>query len=413
MLPFGVIFGELRAACYHAARMGFTTGSVSFRRFAVIGPKQPDLPSEELLKTLSEHALRVSELGVPEPIEWGWSGGRHVLDGTFSFGHNVFNDCLYFALRIDTNKIPGELKKAYQLMEEEAASKDNPSGFISKTQKRQVKDTLDKKIDDELRSGKYRRSKIVPILWDLPNQMIYCQASLSVQEKLMEIFERSFGLSLEPLSAGSIAMRMLEAQGKHRDCEDLKPTRFVSGAGGDSQYPEYPWVMKGQEPKDFLGNEFALWLWFEADAKSGIIPTEDGDVTIMFDRALDLECAYGESGKDGLRGDGPTRMPEARDGLRCGKMPRKAGMIMDAHRQQYTLTLGCEQISISGMQLPEVEEADSPRTLFEERITMLRDFVKSLDALYGAFLKKRLTGWESTRLTIRKWIMEMANQAAA
>jgi hypothetical protein len=185
--------------------MGFASGSVSFRRYAVIGPKQPDIPSQELLEKLSEGALRPSELGVPEPIEYGWSGGRHVLDGTFSFEHNVFNDCLYFALRLDTNKVPGELKKAYQLMEEEAVAKDNPSGFISKKQKKDVKDSINKKVDDELRSGKFRRSKIISILWDLPSQTLYCQAGNTDTEKLQEIFSRTFGLELQPLSAGSIA----------------------------------------------------------------------------------------------------------------------------------------------------------------------------------------------------------------
>lgn len=393
--------------------MGFTTGSISFRRFAVIGPKQPDIPSEALLEKLSEHALRVGELGIPEPVEYGWSGGRHVLDGAFSFQHNVFNDCIYFALRIDTNKVPGELKKAYQLMEEEAVARDNPSGFISKQQKKQVKDTISKKIEEELRSGKFRRSKLVTILWDLPSQMLYCQLGVSDQEKLLEIFERTFGLSLQPLSAGGIALRQLEPQGKRRDYEDLKPTRFVYGPGGESQWPEYPWIAKGSEPKDFLGNEFALWLWFEADAKNGIIPTEDGDVTIMFDKSLDLDCAFGESGKDSLRGDGPSRMPEARDALRSGKVPRKAGLIIDAHRQQFTFALNSEQLAFSGLQLPEVEEADSPRTLFEERITLLRDFIKGFDALYEAFLKARLGSWESTRNTMRKWMMEDKKQVAA
>ena len=386
--------------------MGFASGSVSFRRFAVVGPKQPDIPSEELLKKLSDGALRPSDLGVPEPVEYGWSGGRHVLDGAFSFQHNVFNDCMYFALRVDTNKVPGELKKAYQIMEEEAAAKDNPSGFISKKQKKDAKDTVSRKVDDELRSGRFRRSKLISILWDLPNQTLYCQCGSSDQEKLQEIFSRTFNLEVQGLSGGSIALRILEPAGKRRDYEDLKPTRFVVGPGGESQYPDYPWVTKGPEPKDFLGNEFALWLWFSADAKDGVVKTDDGDITLMFDKALDLDCAYGESGKDSLRGAGPTRMPEAMDALHTGKVPRKAGLIMDAHGAQYTFQLGAENLAINGLQMPEVEEADTPRTLFEERITQLRDFAKSLDALYTAFLKVRTSSWETLRGTIRKWIVD-------
>src|SRR5581483_9942276 len=129
--------------------MGFSSGSISFRRFAVVGVS-PDNIDQALLDKLSEHALRPSDIGLPEEIEYGWSGGRHILDGEFSFENNVFADALHFALRIDTNKVPGDLKKAYQLMEEEAVAKTNPSGFISKNQKRDVKETIRAKLDDEL-----------------------------------------------------------------------------------------------------------------------------------------------------------------------------------------------------------------------------------------------------------------------
>ena len=69
--------------------MGFSSGSVSFRRFAVIGDA-PDTIDQALLEKLSDHALRPSEVGVPDEVEYGWSGGRHILDGNFSFENIVF-----------------------------------------------------------------------------------------------------------------------------------------------------------------------------------------------------------------------------------------------------------------------------------------------------------------------------------
>ena len=113
--------------------MGFASGSISFRRFAVIG-SSPDAIDQPLLDKLAEFTLRPTEMGVPEEEEYGWSGGRHVLDGSFTFENNVYGDALLFGLRIDTNRVPAELRKAYQLQEEEAAAAENPSGFISKLQ---------------------------------------------------------------------------------------------------------------------------------------------------------------------------------------------------------------------------------------------------------------------------------------
>src|SRR5436305_766131 len=83
--------------------MGFSSGSVSFRRFAVTG-KAAKTVDQKMIDKLAEHVLSPGEFGLPEEEEWGWCGGRHVLDGKFSFEHNVFNDCLHFALRIDTNR---------------------------------------------------------------------------------------------------------------------------------------------------------------------------------------------------------------------------------------------------------------------------------------------------------------------
>jgi hypothetical protein len=394
--------------------MGFAAGSVSFRRFFVVG-KSPKAVDQGLIDKLEANSLKASEFGVPGEEEYGWSGGRHVLDGTFSFEHNVYADAVHFALRIDTNKVPAELKKAWELMEADATAAENPSGFISKNQKKDVKDSIRKKVEDELRSGHFRRSKLLPVLWDLQSQTVYSPASGKAFEKLAEIFERTFGLELVPVSAGSLGLRMSDARGNRRDYEDHRPTRFVSGPEGEGQYPEYPWVAKGAEPKDFLGNEFLLWLWHEADARTGIIATEKaGDVTLYIDRTLDLDCAYGQTGRDTLRGDGPSRMPEARDALRSGKLPRKAGMIIDAGKQQYTFNFNAEQLSFTSAKLPDVEDAENPRVVFEERITLLRDLCGAIDGLFEAFLKLRgSSAWEGHVNGLRRWIMQPIKHAAA
>src|SRR5262249_40056325 len=148
----------------------------------------------------------------------------------------------------------------------------------------------------------------------------------------------------------------------------LRPTRFVRLADSEEQAPEYPWVAKGAEPKDFLGNEFLTWLWHEADAKASSVETDAGEVTVFFDRALDLDCAYVQAGRDSLRGDGVSRMPEAADALRSGKVPRKAGLLMDANNLTYSLMLAAESFGFASLKLPEIEDAENPRVLFEERV---------------------------------------------
>lgn len=392
--------------------MGFDSGSMSFRRFAVVG-EAPTMPDEPTLEKFAEHALKEGAEGVPPDTEWGWIGGRHVLDGEFGFEHNVFNDSFFVGLRVDTNKVPGEIKKAWQFQEEKNFAIQNPSGFASKRQKRDAKDIVRRRIDDALREGRYRRSKLHALLWDMPGATLYGPASSSAFEKVAELFDRTFQLELQPLGSGELASRYLEAAGKRRDYEDLMPTRFVTGPAGEGQPAEYPWTAKGDATKDFLGNEFLVWVWHLAEHKAGAIETKSGTTTVMIDRALDLDCAFATTGRDSLRGDAPARMPEAMDALRSGKVPRKAGLIVDHRGQTFNLNLNAETMAVSSLKLPEIE-ADTPRTLFEERITMLRDFSGILDGLYTAFLDVRTSGaWENQVSQIRRWILTTARPATA
>ena len=374
---------------------------MSFQRYAVVG-QSPKAPDEALLQKFEEGALRPSEIGLPLDVEYGWVGPQHIFDARFDFEHCVYSDAIHIGLRIDTNKVPGEVKAALGLMEEAAAAKENPSGFISKQQKRLAKDSTERKLDEELRSGKYRRSKHVPILWDVPAGVLYAPASTSVREKLTEIFERTFGLELHVLSSGAVAGRELERRTKRREYEDFVPTRFARSQEDADLPAEYPWTAKGDGAKDFLGDEFLLWLWHET--RNGLVKTAVGEISVMFDRTLQLDCVFGQTGKDTLNATGPTKLPEAIDALRFGKVPRKAGLLIDAPAGQFSLTLGGEALAVGSLKLPEIEKAENLRQLFEERITLLRDFSEVLDAMYFSFLTARAAGWSATTANIQKWI---------
>jgi hypothetical protein len=393
--------------------MGFLSGSVSFRRFTIVG-KRPTAISDEMLEKLNEQMLRPGEIGLPQEIEYGWSGGRHILDGTATHGENVFADTLVFALRVDVNKPSSDLKRAYTAIEEKAVAAENPSGFISKKQKQDVNQTVRARLEDEIRDGRHRRSKISPVLWHAPSGTVLSPVTGKKAEFLRELFERTFGLELRPASAGVRALEILEPVGKRRDYEDAKPTRFAVGPAGDAHWPEYPWTAKGDEAKDFLGNEFLLWLWYQAEYSGGTVSTAKApsglvgpkELTVYFDRSLDLECAYGITGKDGLRGDGVARTPEARDGIRSGKVPRKAGLVLDFASEQYALTLAAEPLGVSGAKLPELADAKEQREVIEHRIEKTMDLIAAIDRLFGQFLVHRTSGaWEGHVSEMKKWML--------
>ena len=56
--------------------------------------------------------------------------------------------------------------------------------------KKEAKETVAQKLEEDMKSGRFRRSKIIPLLWDLPNQTVYCSAAGANFEKLPN-FKRS------------------------------------------------------------------------------------------------------------------------------------------------------------------------------------------------------------------------------
>ncbi|MGE5609796.1 MAG: hypothetical protein ACM359_11115 [Bacillota bacterium] len=383
--------------------MGFNSGLISFRRFRVLDTHEET--GQLLLDGLAEHAFQASPF--PEEVEYGWSGARHIEDREFTFGRCVYGDAVHFALRIDTNRVPAEVTRSYQLAEEEALAKGNPSGWVSKLQRKQAKDTVRQKVEADLKSGKYRRSRLIPVLWDVFGGTLYSPISATATPKLFELFERSFDPDLFPLTAGTLALDYLEPRGDRRDYEDARPTRFVLGPEGEGQQPEYPWCPLGPQPKDFLGNEFLLWLWWRIETHGGVIKTaKAGDVAAVLTNRLELDCTYGQTGKDGIKSDGPTLLPEARAALRTGKIPRRVGLILESGGQ-FELTLQAETFACTGVKLPAIEAAEDARVLFEERIGHLRTLTKALDALFETFLSIRFkAAWPGELQRIREWIQK-------
>lgn len=370
--------------------------------------RSPREPSEKMLQTLEGMSFAPGGSGASQEVEYGWSGGRHVLDTSFSFEHNVFGEALHFALRVDTNRVPAQIRRAYQIIEDEAASLDNAAG------KKGVKHAVQRRIEADLRSGRYRRSRLMPVLWDLPRAMVYAAVSPAAQEYLLNLFERTFELRLEPLSAGRLALRRMEAAGNRRSYEDAHPTRFAGGPDGEERAPEYPWVPRGDYPRDWLGNEFLVWLWHHTETEGGVVATGRGELGVVIDELLEMHCAFGETGRDVFRASGPTRMPEAVDALFSGKVPRRIGLIVESGGSQWQLTLSAESFACAGVRLPPAEQAVSPRAVFEQRIDALRDLCETIDALYEAFLKVRFAGeWDAHVAAVRRWIARAARRQEA
>jgi len=393
--------------------MPFDRGRVTFCRFSVEGDA-PTSVDDTVLETLRAYAFQESPAASVGEAEAGFVTGEHLFDTAFTYEKNGFGNLLLFGLRLDTHQPPADVKQAYRRQEEASVAAQSPTGFASKAEKREAKELAERRLQEEVSAGKYRRSKLAPLLWDLQRRTLYCGAvGEKVAEQLGRLMHEAFNVELERLSAGMLARKLGV---NDRDHADARPSKFTRAPHTDNgEAPTVPWAQRSFSLKDFLGNEFLIWLWrrtettrANAEPEAPTDPSDDAAVT--FTKTLDMDCAWDVTGKQTLRtpaGDNPTRYPEAADALKLGKWPRKVGLILADAEHQFELTWQADQALVSACALPSIEEAESAREVIEQRLALIRRVCELLDAMYGRFLKERFDGvWTERRGEIGGWIQK-------
>src|SRR4051812_25159805 len=250
--------------------MGFLSGRVSFARFRVRGAP-PRTFSPDHLDKLAAHAAGTQKVAAADGVEVGWTAGDHVFDTEFDLAKNFVNDALVFGLRVDSERMPADLARAYFQIELKARSKANPSGMPSARQKREAREAARERLEEESRDGRYVRRKVVDLLWDgNSNELLVASPSATVLDRLMPHFYETFHRNFEPVTAGTLAFDLAEPRGQSRNVDDARPTPFVPSAGTT----EVAWV-PDEASRDFVGNEFLLWLWFLTDTERDTITLSD------------------------------------------------------------------------------------------------------------------------------------------
>lgn len=375
--------------------MGFLNGRAQFARFKVQGRSAKHFTQEHLDK-LARHAIGTARVLAGDGVDVGWTAAGHLLDVRFDLAKNILGDCLFFACRIDQQTTPGDLLRAYTQVELEGMGP-NPSG----RQRREARMAARDRIEQEARDGRYLKRKAFEILWDGPSsEVLVASTSLAAVDRLLTLFQQTFHHGFQLQNAGRRAYDLAELRQQTRNVDDASPTVFVQG--GSSEPPAWS---PDENGRDFLGNEFLLWLWFVLETESDTIKLlDESEISVMLARNLVLECPRGETGRESITSDAPTRLPEARRAIQSGKLPRKAGMTLVRHERTYELTLHAESLAATGIKFPACEEEEEHARVLE-RVVLLRHLTESLDMLYDAFGRRRLgSDWPKELAKMKKWL---------
>src|SRR5262249_11392561 len=135
--------------------MGFWNGRVTFSRYQVSGDRPLPL-GEEFLGQARQRLIGLGDWPeASDGVATGWAGGDHVLDVNIEAAKNVVDDALHLAVRIDSDKIPGALLRAYTQLEIEARAQLNPSGIATKAQRQEAKEAARLRALSEGADGRF------------------------------------------------------------------------------------------------------------------------------------------------------------------------------------------------------------------------------------------------------------------
>src|SRR5262249_32677970 len=191
----------------------------------------------------------------------------------------------------------------------------NPSGIATKAQRQEAKEAARLRAVAEGADGRFRRLNHFPILWDASSNILYAgTTSALVLERLQILFSESFDRILEPITAGTLAQGVVTDDSSRSGLSLAsfdRGTRAAQVADGASESGP---AWNGDDPTGlgFLGNEFLVWIWHALQNDGESVNLSDGsNVTVMLAKTLTLDCPRGETGRDQLTDDAPTRLPEA------------------------------------------------------------------------------------------------------
>lgn len=388
--------------------MGFFSGRLTMSRYQVVGAA-PDFFGPKQIAKLAENMTGRQRLASADGIEVGWIAAAHILDTRFDLAKNIINDMLFFGLRVDSQKLPADLLRAYYQTDLDALAANNPSGRPSARQKKEARESSRERLEHEAKDGRYLKRKAIEVVWDrLSNELYFGTTSMTDVDRLMSLFKNTFGFGIEAITAGRRAYQLAELHQRTRNVDDASPSIFVPNHSAT----DVAWILD-ESSRDFIGNEFILWLWYYLDTHGDTIKLTDGsEVAVMLARTLTLECPRGETGHETISHEGPTRLPEARRAIQSGKMPRKVGMTLVRHGAQYEFTLHAETLAIGSARLPPLEEEDD-RARLDERATQVRSLIETLDLLFDAFGGVRFSiEWTKELSKMQKWLQRDERRAA-
>ncbi len=197
-------------------------GSLTFRTYRVSG-KNATPTAEAVAEKLA--AFKFNGLGnADEGMASGWIAPEHLFDGEFDPIKMMRGHYVCFALRIDTRRVPGGLLAAHVAMEEKAWKEANGTDKIPGGKRREIKRDLKAKLLEETPPTQ----RAFGVFWRIRSKKLFFQStSKGANNELVELFARTFDLSLEPQLPSLLAQEVAQEENRLSALGDATPVKLT------------------------------------------------------------------------------------------------------------------------------------------------------------------------------------------
>jgi hypothetical protein len=392
--------------------LGARSGSLTFTRFSTQGA---------LPKDLRRRFLEAARLRVFQPLKaedealeaTGWCAMERPFDLQLDSAKMFHDSYVLLGFRVDRYRIPGALLRSQITDEEQRQLSRTKKAKLSRNEKLELKE----RVVMRLRKKVIPTSKAIDMCWHLDHgTVLFFGHSKRTIVDFCAHFEKTFGLSVVEDSPYAVAARAGLSKELERALKNIEPVSFSSGrkrlgkpAGKaepepateapDSRSSEEEDALERVESTRFLGPEFLLWLWLRAEIVNQPIPlAELGDFDVWLDNQLTLQSDIDPNERVTVRGAAPSGSAEAREAVRSQKFPVRARIALRNEERDFACVLVAQRFAIASGAIPAVLTKDSDDA-FVERMSLVERLSLSLDGLYAAFLRERLSdtwklGWE-------------------
>jgi len=156
----------------------------------------------------------------------------------------------------------------------------------------------------------------------------------------------------------------------------------------------------------FLGREFLTWMLFKAATEEGVFRLdEDGEVQMLFERAVTLEGDNPAREMSTIKVDDPTDSAEVMLSLRLGKKVSKARLLLESEGKEFAFTLDAASLVLRSVTLPDSMAMD-PTEVMAEKADFATELEETLQKLFMGFIRLRmnLDAWSLEVSRMAKWI---------